>query len=121
VALVIDQEISGNVVILRARGRITVGEESDYLRQVITSLLNLGHKNILLNLQGVTSIDSAGLGTLVAAHTSVLARGGTMKLTNLQHVQAREELQEPRLFAIFNIAENEDEALGGDWPGPRVR
>jgi anti-sigma B factor antagonist len=74
VALTIDQRLSGDVVVLRAQGRITLGEETNSLREAIRGLIETGHRKILLNLQGVRYIDSAGLGTLVSAYWAVRSR-----------------------------------------------
>lgn len=116
-ALTIDQSHSGDVVVLRARGRITLGGETNYLHETIRDLVEKGHRKILLNLEGVTYIDSAGVGTLVSAYSSVRSRGGVLKLVG---ERTRGLLQATKLYTVFDIARSEDEALQGDWSGPRA-
>lgn len=118
-ALTIDQRLSGDVVVLRARGRITLGEETNSLREAIRGLVETGHRKILLNLEGVTDIDSAGIGTLVTAYSSVRSRGGELKLVGVIE-RTRDVLQIAKLYTVFDIARSEDEALQGDWSGPRA-
>lgn len=118
-ALRIDQITSGEILILRARGRITLGDESRSLRKVIDDLLETGHRKILLNLEDVAYIDSAGLGTLVSVHSSVRSRGGVLKLTGVR-TKIHDLLQITKLVTVVDVAENEDEALHGDWSGPRA-
>lgn len=118
-ALTIDRILVGDVAVLRAHGEITAGEEGDFLREVIRQTLETGQRNILLNLQGVSHIDSAGVGALVSAYTFVRSRGGVIKLVGLLQ-PGRDQLQASKISSIFEVAKNEDEALGGDWPGPRA-
>ncbi len=64
-----NREVDG-VSVVALEGRIVLGEESNALREKVKSLLAGGKKNIVLNMDNVTYIDSAGLGTLVASHHS---------------------------------------------------
>ncbi len=57
----------GDVSVVALKGRIVLGEGSSALREQIKSLVDDGKKKIVLNMANVTYIDSAGLGTLVAA------------------------------------------------------
>ena len=70
------------VTVLKLSGQVTLGRESQQLRQRIKSLLAEGKNQILVDLADVTHVDSAGLGTLVSSLTSVQGAGGRMKLAN---------------------------------------
>lgn len=100
---------AGNVTIVDIGGRIVLGEESAALRELIRGLLEKGHKQILLNLGGVTYIDSSGLGSLVSAFTTVRKQGGVLKLLNLTD-KADDLLQITKLYTVFEITD--DEAKG---------
>jgi len=76
------REVDG-VSVLALDGRIVLGEESNALREKIKSLLAEGKKKIVLNMDNVTFIDSAGLGTLVASHHSVKTQGASLRLCHL--------------------------------------
>jgi anti-sigma B factor antagonist len=99
----------GGVTIVDISGRIELGEESAALRKLVCDLLSKGHKQILLNLGDVHYIDSAGLGTLVSAFTSVRKQEGELKLLNLTK-KVRDVMQITKLYTVFDIMN--DEAAG---------
>ena len=71
------------VTIVDLSGRITLGEASVVVRDVINDLMGKGNKKILLNLVGVNYIDSSGIGVLVSSFSTVRSQGGELKLVNL--------------------------------------
>src|SRR5678815_2586689 len=79
----IDERTVGDVLVLDVKGRITLGEGDELLKDKVNSLLNQGHKKIVLNLAEVPYIDSAGLGEIVRTYTTVSRQGGSLKLLNL--------------------------------------
>ncbi|MGB7464907.1 MAG: STAS domain-containing protein, partial [Candidatus Acidiferrum sp.] len=91
-------------------GRIVLGEESNALREKIKSMVAEGKKKIVLNMDGVTFIDSAGLGTLVAAHHSAKAQGASLRLCHLG-TKFQEVLQITKLMTIFDVYNTEAEAV----------
>ncbi len=105
---IVDKLLDG-VLILEARGRITLGPETEILRQRIKNAAESGHKNIVLDLAGVDYIDSAGLGTLVSGAASVRRSGGELKLANLT-ARVRDVMQITRLSTVFEVHENLDKA-----------
>lgn len=98
------------VAIVDLNGKIVLGEESNALREQVKQLLAANKKKILLNLEKVSFIDSAGVGTLVAAFTSTKAQEGELKLVNLTK-KFRETLQITRLLTVFEAYDSEAEAL----------
>ena len=64
------------------QGKITIGVGDVALRRQIFDLLDIGHSRILLNLVGVSYMDSAGIGELIACYKRVLEKGGSIKLLN---------------------------------------
>jgi anti-sigma B factor antagonist len=76
----IDQRAVGDVVVLDLKGRVTMGEGDELLKDKVNSLVNQGHKKIVLNLAEVPYIDSAGLGEIVRTYTTVSRQGGSLKL-----------------------------------------
>jgi anti-sigma B factor antagonist len=98
------------VTVVDVAGTITLGEGSSQLRDTVRDLLEGGHKNILLNLSDVTYIDSAGVGELVAAYTTVANRQGSLKLLGLTK-RVKDLLQITKLYTVFDVHENETHAL----------
>jgi anti-sigma B factor antagonist len=99
-----------DVSVVSLKGRIVLGEESSALRERIKSLVGDGKKKIVLNMANVTYIDSAGLGTLVAAHISVKKQGTTLLLSDLGN-KFHEVLQITRLLTVFSVYSTEAEAI----------
>lgn len=100
----------GDVTIVEAAGRVTLGESVSQLRDEIRQLIDNGRTKILLNLADVTYIDSSGIGELVTSYTTVKNRGGALKLLKLtQRVQ--DVLQITKLSTVFEIFDEEATAL----------
>lgn len=100
----------GGLTIVDISGRIELGEESAALRDLVRDLLSKGRKQILFNLGDVNYIDSAGLGHMVSAFTSVRNQGGELKLVNLSN-NIQNLMQITRLYTVFEIMDNESEAV----------
>ncbi len=101
---------SGNVTVIDVSGRITLGEGSAMLREMIRDLLNKGHKRIVLNLGDVNYIDSSGIGELVSGYTTVKNHGGELKLLNLTK-RVHDLLQITKLFTVFDVYTDEQAAV----------
>lgn len=101
---------TGGVLIVDFSGRITLGDGSAMLRKMIRELNAAGQKKILLNLADVDYIDSAGIGELVSAYSSVRTAGGELKLLNLTK-RVNDLLQITRLFTVFDVQSEEWTAI----------
>jgi anti-sigma B factor antagonist len=100
----------GDVAIVDLNGRLTLGEAAGTLRDTIKELIGEDRKNIVLNLAGVSYIDSSGLGEMVGAFATVSNRGGKLKLLNLQK-RVHELMQVTKLMTIFEAYEDEGQAV----------
>ena len=98
-----------DVLIVDCAGRIVFGEESAYLRDNVKQLL-AERKGLVMNLSGVTYIDSGGLGTLVALYTTARNMGGSIKLANLTH-RVNDLLQVTKLVTIFDVYDSDQKAV----------
>ena len=98
------------VEIITLQGKITIGSGDTQLREVITNVVNEGKNRILLDLSGVTTIDSSGIGELVGSYTTVTNRGGKLKLLHLP-AKLNELLHVTQLITVFEVYENESEAM----------
>ena len=99
----------GNVTIIDASGRITLGDATALLRETI-NVESEKSRNILLNLANVTYIDSSGLAELLGSYASVRNSGGEIKLLNI-HKRIHDLLLMTRLLTIFETFEDEDTAV----------
>jgi anti-sigma B factor antagonist len=99
-----------DVIVIDLSGRITLGEGSVSLRDQIQDVLTKENKQILLNLGGVSYIDSSGLGELISAHTSAKNRGREVKLLNLTK-KVRDLMEIVKLSTVFDIFDEEASAI----------
>ena len=106
----IEERVVGGVTILDLSGKMTLGEGDELLREKIASLVNAGQKNLLLNLDGVPYIDSAGLGEIVRTYTTVSRQGGQLKLVHLTK-RITDLLSITKLLTVFETFDSEPEAL----------
>jgi len=106
----IDERAVGDVVILDLKGRVTLGEGDELLKDKVNSLLNQGKKKLVLNLADVPYVDSAGLGALVRTYTTVSRQGGGMKLLNLTK-RITDLLSITKLLTVFETFDSESDAI----------
>ena len=105
----INERQAGDVTVLDMSGKITIGEGSVTLRTAIRRLLEEGKKRILLNLAGVSYIDSSGIGELVSSYTAINKEAGQLKLLNLTQ-KIQDLLTITKLLTVFDVYEGESEA-----------
>jgi len=103
-------DVQSNVAIVRLVGNITLGEASSELRDAVRQTLAAGHNAILLDLGGVSYIDSAGLGELVGCHATVTNKGAALKLLNLQK-KVQGLMQITKLTTVFETFDDEAKAV----------
>ena len=100
----------GDVTVVDAVGRITLGEGSAALRDTIRDLAAQGNKKILLNLAEVSYIDSSGIGEMVSGFTTVTNAGGQLKLLSLTK-RVKDLLQITKLYTVFEVHDDETAAV----------
>ena len=100
----------GDVTVIDAAGRITLGEGASSLRDAIRDLSTKGNKKILLNLSEVNYIDSSGIGEMVSGFTSVTNAGGQLKLLGLSK-RVKDLLQITKLYTVFEVFDDEAAAV----------
>jgi anti-sigma B factor antagonist len=110
VSMQIAERAIGDVMVLDLKGKITLGEGDELLKDKVNSLVNQGHKKIILNLADVPYIDSAGLGEVVRTYTTVSRQGGSLKLLNLTK-RITDLLSITKLLTVFETFESETEAV----------
>src|SRR5204863_10186500 len=108
VSMQIEERMVGDVVMLDLKGKITLGEGDELLKDKVNSLVNQGHKKIVLNLADVPYIDSAGLGEVVRTYTTVSRQGGSLKLLNLTK-RITDLLSITKLLTVFETFDSENE------------
>ena len=106
----IEERAAGDVTILDLKGRMTIGEGDELLRDKVNSLILQGKKKLVLNLEGVPYIDSAGLGEIVRTYTTVSRQSGSLKLANLTK-RITDLLSITKLLTVFDTYDSEADAV----------
>ena len=99
-----------DVTVLDLKGKMTLGEGDELLKDKINSLLAAGKKELLLNRESVPYMDSGGLGEVVRTYTTVSRQGGSLKLLNLTK-RIEDLLSITKLLTVFDTYDNEADAV----------
>ena len=110
VNLYIHERREGNVAVLDLKGRVRISGGTLALHKSIRTLVAEGKTRILLNLAGVTHIDSTGLGELVSSYATLSNKGGQIKLVHLTE-QIQDIMTTTKLLTVFDVYDNEPDAL----------
>ncbi len=100
---------NGDVTIVTIKGAIMYAEAAA-LHEMFTDLISKGRKKFLLNLGGVTHLDSSGIGSLARAFTTVRKANGELKMVDLSR-QVERLLDMANLYKIFEDYSDEESAL----------
>ncbi len=106
----IDERVVDGVTILDLKGKMTLGEGDELLKDKINSLIQQDQEAAALNLEDVPYIDSAGLGEIVRTYTTVSRQGGKLKLLNLTK-RIQDLLAITKLLTVFETYDSEAEAI----------
>ncbi|PYR67180.1 MAG: anti-sigma factor antagonist [Acidobacteria bacterium] len=106
----IEERSAGEVTVLDLKGKMTLGEGDELLKDKINSLLQQGRKKIVLNLEEVPYIDSAGLGEIVRTYTTIKKQDGSLKLLNLTK-RISDLLSITKLLTVFDTFDSEADAV----------
>ena len=101
----------GDIRVIELSGKITIGAGDVKIRELIGESIEAGQQNVVLDLGGVSAIDSSGIGEMVACYTTVTNRGGQLKLMHLSP-KITDILQVTQLITVFDVFDDEREALG---------
>jgi anti-sigma B factor antagonist len=110
VSMQISERPVGDVIIVDVSGKITLGEGGNVLKDKMRSLVQQGHKKVLLNLGDVSYIDSAGLGEIVQSYATLTKNGGSLKLLNVTK-RIQDLLSITRLLTVFECHDSEATAV----------
>lgn len=114
----LDERISANVAIVTVTGDINLSSGGDVmLKDKVNSLLHQGQRNIVLDLGGVSYVDSAGLGELVRTYVTTKNRGGSLKLMNVTK-RLKNLLVVTKLLTVFDTYDNEAAAIASFGEAP---
>jgi anti-sigma B factor antagonist len=114
--LTLQSQWDHDVVVIRAHGRIVVGEEIAALQKEFEMSTQLT-KKVVLQLAEVAFIDSAGLGALVRQLGVLRAQRGDLKLCQVSPFLLK-VLQITNLHRVFSLFDSESDAVRAFSKGP---
>jgi anti-anti-sigma factor len=110
VNLYINERRERDVAVLDLRGRMRISGGTLALHRSIRCLVDEGKTKILLNLAGVTHIDSSGLGELISSYVTLSNKGGQIKLVHLTD-RLQDIMTITKIVTVFDVYDNEADAL----------
>jgi anti-sigma B factor antagonist len=99
-----------DVTVLDVKGKVTLGTGDIALRDAVQTAVNSGATKVVINMSGVSTIDSSGVGELVSAYTSAANRNVKLKLANLP-AKITDVLTITQLITVFDVYDSEEEAV----------
>ena len=108
--MTLEERPTDGVMMLALKGKLTIGEDVELVKDKINSLIQQGEKKLLLNLAEVPYVDSAGLGEIVRTYTTVNRQGGSLKLLHLTK-RIEDLLAITKLLTVFDTFDSEQDAI----------
>lgn len=106
----ISERTQDDIPVLELQGSMTIGRGHREFRERIQGLLGQGRTRIIADMKGVRTLDSAGIGELVAQHVSAKNRGGVLALVALSG-RAGGALKTTQLAGVLQMYDTVDEAV----------
>ena len=106
----IDTSVVSGIAVLRLKGDLTIGRGDVSLREELLSVLEAGHLRLLIDVKGVSYVDSAGIGELLRCRTTAVNRGAAVKLLHVE-AKLRQLLLMTKLIGVFETFDDEAAAL----------
>jgi anti-sigma B factor antagonist len=100
----------GDVTVFDLEGKLTIGKGDVVLRDALLEELNRGGKNVIINLDKVTTIDSSGLGELIRCKVTSTSHEAHVKLLHV-NIKARKLLTMAQLVGVFEMFDDEAMAI----------
>lgn len=109
--MLVTERILNGVAVLDVVGTLT-GSEQGRVKKSVTNLVIRGDKRIVLNLRGLTFIDSVGLGELVSCYTRATRADATIALANVDP-RVHYLLEVTKVLILFDTFDSEAAAAAG--------
>lgn len=117
--MTIQERFVGSIAVLDLDGKLVLGDGDTLLKDKIHSLVFQGRKNIVVNMAGVSYMDSSGLGALVASFVTTRNGGGHIKLLSLT-TKLHDLLSISKLLTVFDTFDTESDAVSSFPPQAAV-
>ena len=109
--MTVSERTVDGVTILDVTDQVTRNDDADQIREKVKAVLAEGKRRVLMNLSQVSYMDSAGLGELVQAYSTVSKQGGALKLVSPTK-RLKDLLVITKLATVFESHDDETVAVG---------
>src|SRR6476646_8820377 len=116
-AMTIEERAIGSVVVLDMSGRLVLGDGDQLLKQRVSSHLEQGNRQVVLNVGNLSYVDSSGLGVIVGSCLAARNQGGALRLVNPSS-RLHQLLAMAKLLTVVDVCQSEEEAVGS-FASPR--
>ena len=106
----ISERTVGDVTIFDLQGRLILDDGFEPLRAALNRVIGEGRRKLLLNLNDLTFLDSAGIGLIACKYVTMCRLSGQLKLCNLRS-HSHEVLRTTKLLTVFEVFASEADAL----------
>jgi anti-sigma B factor antagonist len=103
------------ITVAEISGRLTLGNALTYAETSIKRLIGEGNRKIVIDITGLTSIDSAGVGMLISCGGEMEQTGGALRVAGAQGAVAKtfEIVHMSRIVALDADVETACRILSG--------
>ena len=108
--MILTERSFGAVTVLAVEGRLVLGDGEQQFKERVNALVRQGRKFIVVNMSGVTSLDSCGVGVLAWKYVTIRKQGGTLKLANLSP-RSYSPMHITKLLEVFEVFDSEEQAV----------
>ena len=104
--------LNGGIGLIEAKGSFIGGDETDKLRQAVAGFVEREYQKLVIDLSGVTYMNSTAIGVLVSAHTSYSRKGWQIKLCGVnKNIDSIFVIT--KLTLVFDVQETREAAVKG--------
>ena len=116
---------AGDITVIDLNGRMSLTDtiwagRGTVLLEVMRGLVNSGERKILLNLAGVTYVDSSGIGDLTGAMVALQRQKGQLKLLN-PTAKVADVLRFTRLDTLLEIIKDDENSAIQSFSSPHQK
>jgi len=102
--------LDNGIGLIEAKGSLVGGEETVELRQAVAGFLDRNYSKLLIDLSGVTYLNSTAIGVLVSSHTSYSRKGWHIKLCGMNK-NITNIFVITKLTLVFDVYDSREEAV----------
>jgi len=102
--------LDNGIGLIEAKGSLVGGDETLELRQAVAGFIEREYSKVLIDLGGVTYINSTGIGVLVSAHASYAKKGWHIKLCGMNK-NITNIFVITKLTLVFDVYDTRAEAI----------